>query len=61
MVGQQHTLNNNNDDTDAGIQRLPNLVGPALADRPLPPPPRHLRLLQRRHLHRTGWKPNYAL
>ena len=45
------------DDTgwhDAGVQRLPDLVGRALADRPLPPPPRHLRLLQRRHLHRPG-------
>ena len=47
-----------NDDTDdwhlAGIQRFPNLVGRALADRRLPPPPRHLRLLQRPHLRHPG-------
>ena len=51
------TLTNCNDSNfnDKGPVNLPNLVGPALADRPLPPPPRHLRLLQRRHLHRPGW------
>ena len=39
-----------------GLVRLPDLLGPALADRPLPPPPRRLRLLQRDHLHRPGWQ-----
>ena len=39
----------------AGVLLLPNLVGRAVGDRRLPPAPRHIRLLQRRHLHRPGW------
>ena len=37
-----------------GLVRLPDLLGPALADRPLPPPARRLRLLQRRRLRCPG-------
>ena len=49
--------NDVHDDSNSneGRVNLPDRVGRALADRRLPPPPRHLGLLQRRHLHRPGW------
>ena len=41
--------------SNEGRVNLPDCVGRALAHRRLPPPPLHLGLLQRRHLHRPGW------
>ena len=57
VVAAMTMVGNHDDDTDwldAGLQRFHNLAGSSLADRPLPPPARCLRLLQRRRLRCPG-------